>query len=422
MKNSFKFIALMIGMWGQLNAGISYEWAVPANFMAEQQLYAKSFYEVYKTVPLAVISATHADVPFEKLDLPDRKADETCETYLTDAKKLSTWLDAAARFRIDVMGRRFKSANRPCNNALYRAHDKGKLLGFANYNATEFKDTVHLGIIAVDPTVQGQGIGTKLINGLFEKYSHVNRIVLIVRAFNKQAQAFYKKLGFKDSYYWPDRETLISQGRMPLEFVKKPLSQDDITYEWVTAQKIKDKQLTQEAAIMLKAFKRMCRAADSFETLKQAYSDILQDSPRLGTRLEGITDRNQWVETLYKEYLADSITLLQTNPSSAQWCMLRAFSDKKLIGFSIFHGEENSTTKKLYMIAIDPEVQAKGVGKKLALSLLDKDPAVKRIILSGRAFNPACGFYKKIGFKPIKAEELKNGVAWFEYTRQAQQA
>lgn len=71
-------------------------------------------------------------------------------------------------------------------------------------------DIPDIGIIAVDESSRGKGIGKKLLNAAesWAKYEkHTNEIQVVTQGFNKQACSFYERNGFKISsriyvYHW----------------------------------------------------------------------------------------------------------------------------------------------------------------------------------------------------------------------------
>jgi len=76
-----------------------------------------------------------------------------------------------------------------------------------------------------------------------------------------------------------------------------------------------------------------------------------------------------------------------------------AMDKEKIIGFALFqHWDESSYY--LAEMALLPEYQGHGVGKKLVFSIFEKNPASKRILLITEKDNhSAQSFYKKIGFQ-----------------------
>ena len=72
---------------------------------------------------------------------------------------------------------------------------EGKIVGFINYY--EIYDRIEIANFNVLPYFQNQGIGTKLINYVIDKYKEkCKNITLEVRKDNENAIHLYKKVGF----------------------------------------------------------------------------------------------------------------------------------------------------------------------------------------------------------------------------------
>jgi ribosomal-protein-alanine acetyltransferase len=102
--------------------------------------------------------------------------------------------------------------NRPTSTLLV-ARDHGALAGYAVIWRTE--DELHLANVAVAPGTRHQGIGTQILQFLFELGAELQctRVYLEVRPSNFAAVAFYKKHGFFHTYtrerYYPDGEDAL---------------------------------------------------------------------------------------------------------------------------------------------------------------------------------------------------------------------
>jgi len=61
-----------------------------------------------------------------------------------------------------------------------------------------FRKFSYLSIVAIKKTYRNRGIGTQLISA-FEDigFKNANRVFLLAGVYNKKAQNFYKKLGYK---------------------------------------------------------------------------------------------------------------------------------------------------------------------------------------------------------------------------------
>ena len=76
-----------------------------------------------------------------------------------------------------------------------------------------------------------------------------------------------------------------------------------------------------------------------------------------------------------------------------------AIDHHRIVGYALF--EKLSTSYYLAEMAVHPDYQGKGVGKKLVFSIFEKDPAAKKIVLLTEIENRwSKPFYEKIGFKP----------------------
>ncbi len=90
---------------------------------------------------------------------------------------------------------------------IYIALDKAKqctgFMGVVNNGC--FRKFTYLSVIAVKRDDRGKGIGTALIRKFEEiGFEKANRVFLLVSDFNKKAQTFYKKLGYKKVGEIPD--------------------------------------------------------------------------------------------------------------------------------------------------------------------------------------------------------------------------
>jgi len=138
--------------------------------------------------------------------------------------KLARLADAQ---RIALMSRDLVEAGLPWSwtaarvAAHIRGHDSdvltawtnGQLIGFAIMQF--FAEHAHLNLLAVDPAYRRTGIGYRLIEWL-EETARVGGIFFVnleVRAGNGSAQAFYRKLGYRETRavprYYGGRETAI---------------------------------------------------------------------------------------------------------------------------------------------------------------------------------------------------------------------
>ncbi|MBI1838262.1 MAG: GNAT family N-acetyltransferase [Flavobacteriia bacterium] len=87
--------------------------------------------------------------------------------------------------------------------------------------------------------------------------------------------------------------------------------------------------------------------------------------------------------------------------------------DLGFIGFQSNYPENNIS--KIHKIYVLPEAQGLGVGKKLIEYTEDflKNTATTSLLLNVNRYNSATEFYKKLGFKIIKEENIDIGNGYF---------
>ena len=89
--------------------------------------------------------------------------------------------------------------------------EEGKAVGFLMMSRADYgKNSLHLGMIIVDPACRGQGLGTaflKLVLSYARDSMGMERVTLRVFGHNAAARACYRKVGF--------RETGLERGRFP---------------------------------------------------------------------------------------------------------------------------------------------------------------------------------------------------------------
>ncbi len=112
------------------------------------------------------------------------------------------------------------------NNFFYIVQSKEKIIGYVLAGKIN-KNETKLISIAISPKFQNKGIGSKLIEHLFEeiKENNLNQINLEVRENNKKAIKFYKKMGFKEAgekidYYENNEDAIYMTKRFHPSFQK----------------------------------------------------------------------------------------------------------------------------------------------------------------------------------------------------------
>lgn len=79
---------------------------------------------------------------------------------------------------------------------------------------------------------------------------------------------------------------------------------------------------------------------------------------------------------------------------------IAALVEDQIVGFALF---ENWGNEEYYLaeMAVLPEYQRQGIGKKLTLSIFDKDPVAKKLVIVTDKDNTwARSFYEALGFTP----------------------
>jgi ribosomal-protein-alanine acetyltransferase len=114
------------------------------------------------------------------------------------------WSWTAARVAAHIRGH---------DSNVLTAWTNGQLIGFAIMQF--FAEHAHLNLLAVDPAYRRAGIGCRLIEWL-EETARVGGIFFVnleVRAGSENAQAFYRKLGYRETrtvpHYYDGREAAI---------------------------------------------------------------------------------------------------------------------------------------------------------------------------------------------------------------------
>jgi ribosomal-protein-alanine N-acetyltransferase len=97
--------------------------------------------------------------------------------------------------------------SRPDTRMYLVAEDDEQLVGYAGLIA--YDDEAHVSTIAVAPSRQGEGTGSRLLDALLEEADRRSPVVILeVRADNELAQGLYRRRGFTEigrrrGYYQP---------------------------------------------------------------------------------------------------------------------------------------------------------------------------------------------------------------------------
>ena len=100
------------------------------------------------------------------------------------------------------------------NYTLSMSKDSGRIVAYGLYTYVSDEQYLYIHHFVVHPDYQGQGFGKRLMHAIQELYVDTQKIGLLTRTYNVQAQNFYKRLGFSASvdvpssvceYYSSDR-------------------------------------------------------------------------------------------------------------------------------------------------------------------------------------------------------------------------
>ena len=143
---------------------------------------------------------------------------------------------------------------------------------------------------------------------------------------------------------------------------------------------------------------------------------ILQAEPILDVFLKAFLPQGRSNTKQLSDYFYEKITpRLEENQH-----VITAWDQNKLVAFAIFEKWEGESYY-LAEMAVLPEYQGKGIGKKLVFSVFDKDQEIKKIVLVTRNDNKwSQSFYEKIGFKPSSFQHpnYPENFIGFEFNRQ----
>lgn len=100
----------------------------------------------------------------------------------------------------------------------YVAELDGKIVGFANFSTLKEGGIVELAAIYLLPDVQGQGIGTKLLEHGIKQLENVKEVHLSVEKENRIGRSFYEAKGFEvyDEYEEAIFDVIVHTVRMKL--------------------------------------------------------------------------------------------------------------------------------------------------------------------------------------------------------------
>ena len=121
--------------------------------------------------------------------------------------------------------RKLKQARQEAENLLFVAEEEGRLAGFAwVHTHGAFLAAPYLRFIAVDPSLQGRGVGTLFLKEFEDQTRYLKKDwFLLVSEFNIGAQQFYEKHGYQRVGALPG---FAKEGITEVIMVKKHRSRD----------------------------------------------------------------------------------------------------------------------------------------------------------------------------------------------------
>ncbi len=108
-----------------------------------------------------------------------------------------------------------------------------------------------------------------------------------------------------------------------------------------------------------------------------------------------------WREAWTRQQVVDSLRLPSTYYLLVDECGEEPTADRPAAGFVL--ARRVLDEEELLLLAVKPEAQGKGLGRKLLLRFLDnaRDKGVARVFLEMRCDNPAERLYRQCGFDQI---------------------
>lgn len=115
------------------------------------------------------------------------------------------------------------------------------------------------------------------------------------------------------------------------------------------------------------------------------------------------------------EYMFDmmySVTSLQHQSQEKKHHFVIAYEDERPLGFASYEFDcENSNKTKVHKLYILPNLQGKGIGKKI-INFIEKEALnnlEKAVYLNVNRFNVAKNFYEKLGFSIVGEVDIEIG-------------
>ena len=133
-----------------------------------------------------------------------------------------------------------------------------------------------------------------------------------------------------------------------------------------------------------------------------------------------------WPETyrqiLTEEQISYMLEMMYSDKSLAEQINLKhhqfiiAYDDDKPVAFSSYGPKpDTDDVFRLHKLYILPGLQGKGIGKKMIDFIINeiKNAGIQLLELNVNKQNPAIGFYRKLGFRIIREENIEIGGHFF---------
>ncbi|WP_208994809.1 GNAT family N-acetyltransferase [Pseudovibrio sp. Alg231-02] len=230
-----------------------------------------------------------------------------------------------------------------------------KLLGFTAVH--EYEDHIHLDMIYLHPTTQGQGIGGQIVTNIKEQATQLNKSIRLGALRISNSNKFYLAQGFNfthnvdfNNYY---------------EFTPNDIEQTKPSFSLKPAEQADAEQLT----------------------------DLRHEAMKEEWAANGLTDYPLARSHFFEDFRPQVTT--------------KIFQNEKLCGFYAFHSHPDHFY--LDMLFLHPSAQGKGIGSKVLRQL--KEIAVgagKPIRLDALRISRSNEFYQTHGFSVIHSEGYEN--------------
>jgi ribosomal protein S18 acetylase RimI-like enzyme len=94
---------------------------------------------------------------------------------------------------------RDKTRSNEKNYTFSIAKDGERIVAYGLYTCVNDAQYLYIHHFVVHPNYQGQGLGKELMHTILELFVDVQKVGLLTRTYNVQAQNFYRRLGFSAS-------------------------------------------------------------------------------------------------------------------------------------------------------------------------------------------------------------------------------